>query len=200
MTTAERTQSERQRRDQILKAARAVFDEKGYESATVSDIVRRAGVAQGTFYLYFESKKAVVVELARQPMADMALRLQRILTGNESFEQILRQFVHTGFDVGGENPDLCRLMHLGSESPQELDEFHEESAVKDQINLMFQGAMDRGDMHRMNPQIASETFKSIMMGAMQLAFASENDLDQEQIKLNTADIIVRGFVTQPSVG
>jgi AcrR family transcriptional regulator len=199
MTTAERTQSERQRRGQILKAARTVFDEKGYESATVSDIVRRAGVAQGTFYLYFESKKSVVVELARQPMADMALRLQRILTGNESFEQILRQFVHTGFDVGGENPDLCRLMHLGTESPQELDEFHEKSAVKDQINLMFLDAMDRGDMHRMDPIIASETFKSIMMGAMQLAFASENDLDQEQIKLNTANIIVRAFVTRPSV-
>jgi len=199
MTTAERTQSERQRRDQILKAARTVFDEKGYESATVSDIVRRAGVAQGTFYLYFESKKSVVVELARQPMADMALRLQRILTGNESFEQILRQFVYTGFDVGGENPDLCRLMHLGTESPQELDEFREESAVTDQINLMCLDAMGRGDMHRMDPIIASETFKSIMMGAMQLAFASENDLDQEQIKLTTANIIVRAFVTQPSV-
>jgi len=54
-------------------------------------------------------------------------------------------------------------------------------------------------MHRMDPIIASETFKSIMMGAMQLAFASENDLDQEQIKLTTANIIVRAFVTQPSV-
>ena len=44
------------KRERILAAARAVFSEKGYEKASVSEIVRHAGVAQGTFYLYFDSK------------------------------------------------------------------------------------------------------------------------------------------------
>ncbi len=44
------------KRERILDAARAVFLEKGYEQASVSEIVKRAGVAQGTFYLYFKAK------------------------------------------------------------------------------------------------------------------------------------------------
>lgn len=48
-----------QRRDQILSTALTVFAEKGYHATGVSDIIERAGIARGTFYLYFESKRAL---------------------------------------------------------------------------------------------------------------------------------------------
>jgi AcrR family transcriptional regulator len=51
------------RREQLLDAALAVFSAEGYSAAKVSDIVGRAGVAQGTFYLYFRSKQEVVLAL-----------------------------------------------------------------------------------------------------------------------------------------
>jgi AcrR family transcriptional regulator len=51
------------RREEILRAARIVLSERGYEATTVSEIVGRAGVAQGTFYLYFPSKKALILAL-----------------------------------------------------------------------------------------------------------------------------------------
>src|ERR687885_1627365 len=51
------------RREQLLDAALAVFGAEGYSAAKVSDIVGRAGVAQGTFYLYFRSKQEVVLAL-----------------------------------------------------------------------------------------------------------------------------------------
>ena len=47
------------RREQIVSAAVEVFAAKGYRAASVSDIVEKAGVARGTFYLYFESKENV---------------------------------------------------------------------------------------------------------------------------------------------
>ena len=47
------------RREQILAAALAVFAEKGYHAAGVADIIARAGIARGTFYLYFSSKRAI---------------------------------------------------------------------------------------------------------------------------------------------
>lgn len=48
-----------ERRREILRAARDVFVEKGFSAATVEDIVVKAGVARGTFYLYFADKRAV---------------------------------------------------------------------------------------------------------------------------------------------
>lgn len=53
-------------RGRLLDAAELEFGEKGYHAASVSSITRRAGVAQGTFYLYFPSKEEVMRELVRQ--------------------------------------------------------------------------------------------------------------------------------------
>ncbi|MDP2307363.1 MAG: TetR/AcrR family transcriptional regulator [Pseudomonadota bacterium] len=47
------------RRAQLVSAARQVFATKGYHAAGVADIIDGAGVARGTFYNYFESKRAI---------------------------------------------------------------------------------------------------------------------------------------------
>jgi len=51
------------RRDQILRAAVKIFGERGYSSATISDIANEAGVAHGTVYLYFRSKADILQSL-----------------------------------------------------------------------------------------------------------------------------------------
>lgn len=43
-------------RDRLLRSAKIAFAQRGYHGARVSDIVREAGVAQGTFYLHFAGK------------------------------------------------------------------------------------------------------------------------------------------------
>ncbi len=54
------------RRQELLDAAMALFLERGAEGTSVSAIVRRVGVAQGTFYYHFEGKDALLDELARR--------------------------------------------------------------------------------------------------------------------------------------
>jgi AcrR family transcriptional regulator len=51
------------RRQQLLDAATWVFARKGYRRAGISDIIARAGVARGTFYLYFQSKEQVFLSI-----------------------------------------------------------------------------------------------------------------------------------------
>jgi TetR/AcrR family transcriptional regulator len=52
-----REQAREERRRQILEAALAVFVDKGYHAANVSDVAAAAGVSQGTIYWYFASKE-----------------------------------------------------------------------------------------------------------------------------------------------
>lgn len=59
------------RREDLLRAARELFEERGYEKTTVAAIVERAGVAQGTFYLYFEGKQKVLVHLRARVLDDL---------------------------------------------------------------------------------------------------------------------------------
>jgi AcrR family transcriptional regulator len=51
------------RRRAVLDASLRVFSEKGYHATRVSDLIEAAGIARGTFYLYFESKNAIFHEL-----------------------------------------------------------------------------------------------------------------------------------------
>lgn len=73
MTTDPQTPKTRRgqlRRAQLLEAAEQVFSEKGFMAASIADITQRAGAAQGTFYIYFESKeqlfREVVLTLGRE--------------------------------------------------------------------------------------------------------------------------------------
>ena len=85
-------------RQSILDAARAVFGELGYEAATVRDIIRRTGLASGTFYNYYKSKEEVFDALAD----DGARRFRPILRAESDraadFESFLRGAVRAYFE------------------------------------------------------------------------------------------------------
>ena len=67
-----------ERRAHILAHALNVFAEKGYHSSSVSDIIKKASVARGTFYLYFKSKRAVFDELLDDLFALLHSKVKRI--------------------------------------------------------------------------------------------------------------------------
>lgn len=69
-----------ERRLQILNAARDVFAKRGYAQTTVDDIVMQAGVARGTFYLYFDDKRAAFAELVDRFAAQLSSKIVRITT------------------------------------------------------------------------------------------------------------------------
>lgn len=69
-----------ERRQQILKAARDIFVKRGYHQTTIDDIVAEAGVARGTYYLYFEDKRAVLADLIDRFAAQITMAIQRITT------------------------------------------------------------------------------------------------------------------------
>ncbi|MFF8990569.1 TetR/AcrR family transcriptional regulator [Streptomyces sp. NPDC014983] len=62
----QRPRDARETRARILRAAGAVFAERGYDAATVRDIAARAGVNQALIFRYFGSKKALLAEVMAQ--------------------------------------------------------------------------------------------------------------------------------------
>lgn len=80
-----------ERREELLVAARRVFVEKGVAGSTVSDIVRAAGVAQGTFYLYFKAKTDLVSAVVEQMADEMVDSITRFVTatGAEAVAKLL---------------------------------------------------------------------------------------------------------------
>jgi AcrR family transcriptional regulator len=78
-----------QNRQAILDAAREVFGEVGFETVTVRDIIRRTGLASGTFYNYFRSKDEVASALSR----DGARRFSPVLKAQRERARTWEEFV-----------------------------------------------------------------------------------------------------------
>ena len=77
-------------RQAILDAARAVFGELGYEAATVRDIIRRTGLAAGTFYNYYRSKEEVFAALADDGARRFNPILKSLRAQGHGFESFVR--------------------------------------------------------------------------------------------------------------
>jgi AcrR family transcriptional regulator len=67
-----------ERRQQLLMHARDVFAKRGYHAAKIEDIVLAAGVARGTFYLYFEDKRAIFEEIVDRTIARLGMTIIRV--------------------------------------------------------------------------------------------------------------------------
>ncbi|KMM58567.1 TetR family transcriptional regulator [Bacillus glycinifermentans] len=100
-------------RKRLLKAAANEFSLHGFHDTKVSTIVKRAGLTQPSFYLYFQSKDAIFEEL----MTDFRSHLKK-LTKSFRLEQGINQedvskrvlaAVETVFQFLAADPDLTRI-------------------------------------------------------------------------------------------
>jgi len=69
------------RRAQVLRHAKRIFARKGYHRTNVADIIARARIARGTFYLYFQNKKDLFEELLEQVVTELTRRIERLRVG-----------------------------------------------------------------------------------------------------------------------
>ncbi len=67
-----------ERRQQILNVARDIFTRRGYHAAKIDDIVAAAGIARGTFYLYFDDKRAIFEEIVDRMIARLGMSIVRV--------------------------------------------------------------------------------------------------------------------------
>jgi AcrR family transcriptional regulator len=70
-----------ERRAQVLRHAKRIFARKGYHRTNVADIITRARIARGTFYLYFQNKRDIFEELLEQTLRELRNRIQRLRIG-----------------------------------------------------------------------------------------------------------------------
>lgn len=101
------------RRQQILSAAIKVLSQKGLEKTKVSDIAAEAGVAQGTFYLYYGSKNALIPALADDMLQNMLSRMKDEIDPGMPFQQQLKAIVGITFDMTASYREVLGLCYSG---------------------------------------------------------------------------------------
>ena len=100
----------RRTRRRILEAAEAIFGERGYESASITHITQRAGVAQGSFYTYFPNKQAAFTELVRSLSDDLIAEVAEQTAGAPSRIEAERRGLVAFFQFTLKHQSLYRIV------------------------------------------------------------------------------------------
>jgi AcrR family transcriptional regulator len=101
-----------ERRAEVLAAARHVFSTHGYHAASIAHIIDAAGIARGTFYLYFVSKRAIFDELLDDFFALMTreVRVVDVSPGAPPPREQLTAIVKHVLQTLLANADLTRIL------------------------------------------------------------------------------------------
>jgi AcrR family transcriptional regulator len=94
------------KRRRILEAARAVMAVKGYDDTAVSEIVRRAGIAQGTFYLYFKSKADLPYAFAEEIHLSVMDACKQIVCQEQPLQELFDALLRRMLSVAGDYSDI----------------------------------------------------------------------------------------------
>ncbi|MGA2324747.1 MAG: TetR family transcriptional regulator [Bryobacteraceae bacterium] len=100
----------------ILDAARRVFARKGFSGATVDEIAEAAGLAKGTVYLYFRSKREIYLAALKQGLAALIEETRRNLDAAPTLAAKIRTFIATRIRDAEENKDFISIYHAEFEN------------------------------------------------------------------------------------
>ncbi len=96
----------------ILDSAVAVFAEKGFHSARIADIAERAGVADGTVYLYFKNKDEILMTAIHTAFDVFVARARAEMAQIASPSQRLRRLAQMHLEALGSNRNLAVVFQM----------------------------------------------------------------------------------------
>lgn len=147
-------------RQKLLDAAELLFGRNGYHSTSVTDITSGAGVAQGTFYLYFGGKEEVFAELVRDLSHRLRGAIARETAGVEGRLEVEEAGLRAFLRFAAEHRDLYRIVFESQYIDPGLFRWYYERLAQGYVRGLT-GAMEAGEVRRLDP----ETVAYALMGA-----------------------------------
>jgi AcrR family transcriptional regulator len=151
------TDTQREKRRLILRAAISVFAHHGYHTSRVADVAREAGVAYGLVYHYFQSKEDLLETIFRRTWSRMLEAVQEVEQEGAPAREQLASVARIVLGAWEADPDLVRvLVREIARSPQlgnEVDEVQHAFAALERIVARGQ---ERGELRTdVDPRLAA---------------------------------------------
>lgn len=191
------------KRTLITEAAIEVFADKGYNQARVSDIAKRAGVADGTIYLYFKNKEDLLLSIFEEKMDELLAGLgEAIARTDDPIEQI-KAFARFHFQQVREHRHAAEVLQVELRlSNKFLKEYRPEKlwAYLGVFGQIVREGQARGLFRAdVDPFVGMWAFfGSLDELAMQWVLSRKADrFPLEQAAEQVAGIFVRGLLARP---
>ena len=184
------------RREAILAAARQIFQRDGFADARMQDIARRARMAVGTLYLYFDSKDALVRALATDIFVAVGAVMTEVLEEKPLTRARTRLLVKRVFDTVLANEAVGRLgIPLSDIAPTLAPEAY--AQVVSQLAWALDRQMDQGHVRRYQASTLADFVTILLRRAV--FQAAENGGVREPFESTVADLLCAVLLTSAAV-
>jgi AcrR family transcriptional regulator len=166
------------RRSAILESARDVFGDCGFDRATIDRIARDAGVAKGTVYLYYDSKRSIYEDALNQGLAELddllRVRVDEALTLREA----IAAFIRTRVQYFLERPSFFRMyvaavanqLAQSQTCPPEFQAMHDRQTRR--LQAVVARAAAHGAIRRVDPATVSLAIADLTKGLIMRRLAT----------------------------
>ncbi|MDQ6693254.1 MAG: TetR/AcrR family transcriptional regulator [Chloroflexota bacterium] len=165
----------------LIEAARDLFTTVGYESTTMAEVAKKAGVAVGTVYLYFKNKK----ELLNAVKDNWQVELLRAMSAHEitfiPHHLRARPLIEATFAVCAQRTEMVQLMGLSPELMGEMYSTTGDNTVQTAIKALFDEGIEAGVFRpELDTEAAALLTFSMVDGALRQCFIMEGGKSQER--------------------
>ncbi len=167
------------KREAIVEAARVLFTTEGYETTTIADVAKKAGVAVGTVYLYFKNK----MEILAGAQGDWELEYMQALS-NPALQQIphhlrARPMIEASFAMCSQQAEMVQLMGL---QMQQVGDFHknDKGIVVQAVKSFLDEGIALGRLRPIDTEYVAVIVFGMVDAALHQCFSRENGQNQER--------------------
>ena len=172
------------RRAELMDAALRVLREKGASVATVSDITEEAGVAKGTFYLYFDSKEHVLATLRERFVQDALAKGTELLSkvGHEDWWGLVDTSIRSFIDFHYDRIEETRLLVGEGMTPDTLALLDDcDRQMTHILSAGIEAGVEAGVFHVQDPEMAALLLHHAVEGALEVTIVFGRDIDRDRL-------------------
>lgn len=183
--------------DRILESAIEVVAEKGFQHARISDIASRAGVADGTVYLYFQNKNHILRTAIDSVFDQFSSRVSTALEGSTDPLEQLRIIAHLHLETLLSRRNLAIILQTQVRQSARFIEQFSHQALVDYINLVRE-TIRRGQSEGIiRAEVSARVAALCLFGTIDELISSwlftGRPLDAEQAAAQVLDIVLNGI-------
>lgn len=183
------------KRDRILKAAIKVFARDGFFNAKMEEIAKKAGIAVGTTYLYFENKDDLMISIFEEEMVPLIEKIKIEMRDKPTAVEKLRTFISMHFTLVENDPDMAHLLEVEMRQCSKFIHGYDGTRFKEYLDLIGNAFKEGQKNGEFSDDILPTIFKQALFGALDLIATNYAISKTKRIKLtDSAEEIYKIFL------
>lgn len=199
MKEAKQEQLVNTRRNQILDAATKVFAAKGFHPTTIKDVAREAGLADGTIYIYFENKPALLLGIMDRMTTSVRQNVDPAQLASMDLSQFIQTFIQHPLTIfEASNFELIKIVVSEILVNEDMRERYYQQLLEPTISMGEQFFEQWAEQHSIDPihtKILMHAVSGMIIGLIVNRIIGDKILDAEWDRLPEymSDLLINGI-------